>query len=180
MSSDTQPSTGDWEFAVPPNWPAPPGFDPRKGHVADPTWPSAPPDWQFWVRPGTAARPDQFGMNVLPGSPMNYAATARPTARRGYQVPWLRVLGGVGIAIVVGLRLWGGPAASSGGDGVGSCWAVESGSTYRSVPCSSGLAQYQVVSTVLTPTECPASSGFYLEAHQRGSVSGFECLVPLH
>jgi hypothetical protein len=32
----------EWLFAAPPTWTAPPGFDPRKGYVVDPTWPPAP------------------------------------------------------------------------------------------------------------------------------------------
>ncbi|MBQ1012627.1 hypothetical protein KBX53_17020 [Micromonospora sp. M51] len=40
-----------WRFAVPPGWPPPPaGWVPPQGWRPDPSWPSAPDDWQFWVR----------------------------------------------------------------------------------------------------------------------------------
>jgi hypothetical protein len=45
------PSAGPTiSFNAPPNWPVPPGFDPRRGHLYDPTWPPAPIDWEFWVK----------------------------------------------------------------------------------------------------------------------------------
>lgn len=40
-------------FNPPPGWPAPaPGWVPPPGWQPDPSWPTAPSDWQFWISPG--------------------------------------------------------------------------------------------------------------------------------
>ena len=63
---------------------------------------------------------------------------------------------------------------------MGSCWVVQSGTTYRSISCNSGLAQYKVVSTVSDPKDCPDRSNSYLDTNLVGSTTRIECLVPLH
>lgn len=145
-----------WQFATPPAWPAPPGFDPRKGHVVDPTWAAAPEGWQFWVRP------------VIP-------AEAR---RRNWSgVPWWRVaLGAAALLLAVSRFFTGG---SSGADtGVGSCWSQDSGSKYVPVSCSDSSATYRVVSQVGSPDSCPQTSDSYLDSAVDGD-SRYECLVPI-
>jgi hypothetical protein len=45
------PVAYQWQFMVPPDWPAPPvGWSPPAGWQPDPSWPPAPHGWQFWVR----------------------------------------------------------------------------------------------------------------------------------
>ena len=174
MRVSAPPTSGQWLFNVPPNWPSPPGFDPRKGDVADPTWPQVPPGWQFWI--------PASGAPVTPvSSGPAYSATYAPTARPGYQLPWLKIVIGGALALFFGVRLLGGlfgGSSSGSGNGVGSCWALDSGTTYKSVSCSSSTAQFQVVSVVADPAQCPASSESYLDTQKVGSASRYECLVP--
>lgn len=191
----SQPGTGQldgsWVFAVPPTWPAPPGFDPRKGHVVDPTWPAPPEGWQFWVRSGSAAQAPTAGLGAtyggapaaaVPGAAR--AATYRPAASPGYRIPWARVVIGVGLLLFFGFRvvtgLSGTMSDGSPSDGVGSCWTLSSGTTYKSVACSSASASYKVVSTTADPQTCPQSSDSYLDSQRVGSASRYECLVPVH
>ena len=45
------PTPSQWQFNVPPEWPAAPlGWgSPPQGWLPDPSWPPAPPGWQFWT-----------------------------------------------------------------------------------------------------------------------------------
>jgi hypothetical protein len=88
----------DYAFTPPPNWPAPPGFDPRRGHIVDPTWPEPPPDWQFWTK---AAVPVAVRAGVSRGT-------------------WVRIAIGVVILIFVVSRFVSG--GSDAGTHTGSCW----------------------------------------------------------
>lgn len=36
-------------FNPPPNWPVPPGWSPGAGRQVDPSWPTPPVGWQFWI-----------------------------------------------------------------------------------------------------------------------------------
>jgi hypothetical protein len=51
-----------WEFNTPPRWPL--GFDPRRGHVADPSWPSPLAEWRWWVPSPTAATDAQHRIDL--------------------------------------------------------------------------------------------------------------------
>src|SRR6185503_7990438 len=91
----------DFVFTPPPSWGAPPGFDPRKGHVVDPAWPPPPDGWQFWTLP-----------------------VVSPATRLGNglnKIGKLRIVFGVLAALFLVSRLTGvfggGPST-----GVGSCW----------------------------------------------------------
>lgn len=42
----SQPS---YRFNPPPGWPVPPDFRPPDGWVADPSWPTPPDGWQWWL-----------------------------------------------------------------------------------------------------------------------------------
>ena len=86
---------------------------------------------------------------------------------------------GVGIALLVMRAIAGFGSGSSGGDGVGSCWAPKGGTTYTSVPCGSSGAQYRVVATVADPASCPDTSNSYLDTRMVGSGTRYECLAPL-
>jgi hypothetical protein len=147
----------DFVFTPPPTWGAPAGFDPRRGHVVDPSWPPAPDGWQFWTLP-----------------------IVSPSTRLGNglnKVGKVRIVFGVLALLFVGLRLVGG----FGGDppsGVGSCWKVADGSKYTVVDCTDSSARYRVIAEAPDPNQCPASSDSYLDSKEDGAAR-YKCLVPV-
>jgi hypothetical protein len=156
MTAVPQAPGPEFVFAAPPGWSAPQGFDPRRGHVVDPSWPAAPDGWQFWTLP------------VVHGS-----------ARLGNglnKIGKVRILFGAIALIVVLSRLSGlfgdGPAT-----GVGSCWDAGDGSKSAPVDCSDSAAQYRVIAEVADPNVCPEASDTYLDSKDDGPAR-FKCLVP--
>jgi len=143
-----------YEFRVPPGWPAPPGFDPRRGYRIDPTWPAPPPGWVFWGRP------------VVP-------VAARTSSIRGSTV--LRLVIGLVVLVFVVTHFVGG---SDAGTHVGSCWKHVSGTEYAPVDCSSSNAEFRVVSEVSDMNQCPGSSDSYLDSGDVGAADRYRCLVP--
>lgn len=145
---------GTIAFQPPPGWDVPHGFDPRRGHLADPAWPGAPDGWQFW---GPAQRPTGF-------------------------LPWVRrvgwgplLLGSLATLVVVAVATADDSVASqSPADGIGSCWAADAGQTARFHPvdCASEDAQFRVVSEVTSPEECGATSQGYFEVGDRVQCLG--------
>lgn len=140
----------DTVFNAPPGWLTPAGFDPRRGHLPDPTWPAAPAGWQFWV-----ARPQPRGLV--------------PALKRGW---WGPAVGGAVVVLLVLVALLHGPSSPT--DGVGSCWTEGSGGRLTSVDCSSSRAMYRVSSVVARPELCSKPSPGYLEG-----ATGFECLTAM-
>jgi len=140
------------EFKVPPNWPAPAGFDPRKGHLVDPTWPAPPPDWQFW------------GKREAPGGLGNLA-------RRVGFAPLFAVL--VVIIIVANISAHSHDVGSPK-EGVGSCW-YHKGDKAMPVDCGSSKAKYKVIAHAATDDDCPPSTEAYLDS----KPGGVDCLAPL-
>lgn len=141
----------DSVFNPPPGWAAPAGFDPRRGHLADPTWPPAPAGWQLWV-----ARPKPRGLLAA--------------LRRGW---WGPLVGGLAVAVLVVLATVSG-SSSSPRDGVGSCWAETSNGRFTSVDCSSSSATYRVSAVMISPTGCGPTSPGYFE-----NTNGVECLATI-
>lgn len=157
------PSPGPgWVFNPPPGWNAPAGFDPAKGHVVDPTWPDAPPDWQFWTEPPPIPV-------SLSGSTPGRSGLSRTT--------WIRIgIGAFAIILLITRLTW---LFGSGQDtGVGSCWKSNGGTQYTPVDCSDPAAAYKVSATVSDPDSCPSSSDSYLETNESGS-SKYRCLEPV-
>jgi len=157
VSAQQQAPGSGYAFRPPPGWNVPPGFDPRLGHQPDPTWPPAPPGWQFWAP-----------VTVPAGSSLG---------RTGYSIPWLRVIvGGVILLFVVGRLLLPSSSSSSTSTGVGSCWTPSSGQNLRPVTCGSAEATYQVVAEAPSPQQCPSTSSTYLDPQGGGSM--YRCLAP--
>lgn len=150
MSAPTSAGAPDTVFNAPPGWQTPAGFDPRRGHPVDPTWPAAPAGWQFWV--------------PRPGSRGPVAAL-----KRGW---WGPVLGGVVVLVLVAIATFSGPSSPT--DGIGSCWARGSNDQFASVDCSSSRATYRVSAVVAQARSCPSTSPGYFE-----STSGIECLAAI-
>lgn len=145
----------EYVFQIPPNWPAPEGFDPRHGYVIDPTWADAPAGWTYWAKPRLGLK------HRLP----------RPSV-------------GVAVRIVIGLAAIGLLVSrfSSGGgpgEGVGSCWASGDGDKFKAVSCTDSRALYRVPSEVADPNLCPDGSNSYLDTKKTNSATRYKCLVPL-
>jgi hypothetical protein len=147
----------EYVFTPPPSWTAPQGFDPRRGHVVDPSWPPAPDGWQFWTRP------------ILP--------SATRFADGLNKVGKARILFGAVALILVVVRLGGffggGPAT-----GVGSCWEGANGSKSKPVDCSDSSAQYRVIAQTSDLDQCPAAADSYLDTEKDGA-SRYKCLEPI-
>lgn len=145
---------GAVRFNPPPTWTAPSGFDPRRGHLSDPTWPAPPEGWPFWVMDPAAAVVGQ------PGGP----TTTLPRGRlEGGEKRRLFITLGV-IALVVVALVWAGASGNNDEEaapGVGSCWT--GGQQAYLVPCSSARAEYIVGSVVTNADQCPVTSPGYLE-----------------
>lgn len=130
---------GSVRFNPPPEWAVPEGFDPRQGHLADPTWPTPSSDWPFWL-PDTTAAPHR-GL------------------RRSEMVRLVATLGVVVLAVVLMVtQIEGDPPT-----GVGSCWTGAEGGSMEPVHCRSSRATHTVESRVSNPSLCPATSGGYFE-----------------
>lgn len=135
------PPTPDAQFNPPPNWRVPIGFDPRRGHIPDPAWPSPPTGWPFWVRPTRTMGSRGYLSNLSAG----------------------KIIGGVILAFfAIGLAVQQLDLATTP-KGEDSCWARVSGNEYEPVRCSSGDADYVVTDTVSSPTQCPPSVRRYFE-----------------
>ncbi|MCV2393122.1 hypothetical protein OEB99_02260 [Actinotalea sp. M2MS4P-6] len=142
-------------FNPPPGWAAPAGFDPRRGHLVDPAWPSAPEGWAFWLPDASAGREHA----ALPST------TLRPTQAEARSVRLrnrLIVVGAVVVVVGIGLAAWAGLASSSNQPGAGSCWGGSS-EWLHEVPCSSAEADYVAVGRTASPDECPYTSDTYLD-----------------
>ena len=133
------PPPGAVRFNPPPQWLAPEGFDPRRGHLVDPAWPPAPEDWELWV-------PD-----------------APPVGRGLLGSERLRLLGGLAVAALAVFLAFQFFTGGSGGSstGVGSCWSGVEGGEMDPVPCDSSRATHQIESRVSNPDDCPLTSGGY-------------------
>jgi hypothetical protein len=143
----------EWAFNPPPDWGAPAGFDPRRGYVADPSWPPAPPGWAFWVKP------------VVPR-----AAKDNLFKRIGI---W-RIVIGVAAVIFLITRFTSHGAATD----TGSCWTHASGAAYKPVSCSSSSATLRVTSETADPSTCPDNGAGYLDSKKDGSTR-YRCLEPV-
>jgi hypothetical protein len=136
-------------FNPPPGWVVPAGFDPRRGHLADPAWPSAPEGWAFWVPDATLGRESVQGS--LPSATLP-RGKVEPRERRRV------VIALACVAVVAILGFWG---ASAGDDdvstGAGSCWTDAGGDQVEAVSCDSSRAAYVVDEVVGTPGQCSAS-----------------------
>lgn len=144
-------------FSPPPTWAVPTGFDPRRGHLPDPTWPAAPEGWTFWVPDAEAGR--ERAQVPTASLPVPTGLVRGERRRLGITLGALAVL-------VVGV-IW---LASATGDddgreapGVGSCWAERSGGWLSEVPCGPGRADYVVVEVAATPEQCGLSTDGYVE-----------------
>jgi hypothetical protein len=136
------PVAPDAVFVAPPGWSVPAGFDPRRGHLPDPTWPPAPEGWEFWGAP------------------------ARPGAGAGFvqSVGKGKLVGGGVLAVVAVLLV---VAAFSGDDdaastGVGSCW-TEGQTNVAPVACGSDDAAYRVSRVVDTAGSCSGPAGYLVD-----------------
>jgi hypothetical protein len=141
----------DTVFNPPPGWAVPAGFDPRRGHLADPAWPPAPVGWQLWV-----TRPKPRGLLAA--------------LKRGW---WGPLAGSLAVVVLVVLATVVG-SSSSPSDGVGSCWAKGSNGRLTSVDCSSTSAAYRVSAVVGSPAACGSASPGYFE-----DANGVECLAAI-
>lgn len=154
MSTPIPPAPGpDWTFAAPPGWHAPIGFDPAHGHVADPTWPPAPPGWVFWTK------------TAVP-------ASAKDSLVK--RIGWVRIVIGLGAVVLLVTRFTGGGSPATG---VGSCWKLDSGSSYVAVDCGDGSATVKVVSQTSDPSTCADTNTGYLDSRQDGETR-YQCLEP--
>jgi hypothetical protein len=145
-----------WAFNPPPTWRTFPGFDPRLGHVPDPTWPPAPADWVWWV----------------PNPARAYAYA--PPPRSKYRKPLRVVLFGlVAMVMITGFvaNLFNG-WADRPTTGVGSCWAPD-GKGLIAVSCKSDRATYTLVGDVKSPSSCPPET---TEVTARNAT--YVCLTP--
>lgn len=158
------PPAGAVRFNPPPGWDVPVGFDPRRGHLPDPTWAPPPPDWEFWVPDSGAGRyPVTLPSATLPPGPA-------PSRER-----WRTVFIVLGVlAVAVGLALWASAAGGSSGAAVGSCWTGVEGGQMEEVPCGSSRATHQVEDRVSDVVECPLTSDGYFE-----DGNAFLCVKPL-
>ena len=139
-------------FNPPPGWSAPAAFDPRRGHLVDPSWPAAPQGWAFWVADPSAG-PERATLPsvALPRAP----GEGRRERRR------LVVILGVVAVVVVGGGVWA-AVAPEPVPAVGTCWSG-SGEWVNEVPCGSAEAEFAAVLRTTSPEACPASSDSYLE-----------------
>jgi hypothetical protein len=142
------------QFNPPPGWDVPTGFDPRLGHLEDPAWPTPPPGWEFWVRRQKAVGADSFIKRV----------------------GVLRLLGGIAVAAVAIVLIVNRIDTETTPTGVGSCWAVNEGSSERhvAVRCGSADAAYTVESEVTDQAQCPETSTGYFEDGKT-----IQCLKPV-
>ena len=147
------PPAGAVRFNPPPGWDVPLGFDPRRGHRPDPTWPRAPEDWDYWVPDSGAGRyPVALPSATLPPGPA-------PSRER-----WRMIAIALGVlAVVVGLVLWSSASRDSSGTAVGSCWTGVEGGQMEEVSCGSSRATHQVEDRVTDIAECPVTSTGYFE-----------------
>lgn len=132
----------EMQFNPPPNWPAPAGFDPRRGFTVDPIWPEPPIGWTFWVKP---AKPDSGSW------------IARVGGRR--------LLSIAAAVLIGGFYLFQHFSTDSIPKGVGSCWAPIGTSIekFEPVRCGSAEAKLKVDKVVTATTECPDTSEGYFE-----------------
>lgn len=139
-------------FNPPPAWTVPAGFDPRRGHLTDPAWPTAPEGWSFWVADPVLGRERA----TLPSATLPRGKLESGERRRVLIA--LACLVGVG-----GLVVWGSSISDDEvTTGVGSCW-TGGGEWLKPVSCDSSDAAYVVEERVSTPDACPASTPVYLE-----------------
>jgi hypothetical protein len=133
-----QPFDPSWTFNPPPMWTVPRGYDPRLGHLPDPTWPPPPVDWVWWV-PNVA----MLAHSVPP--PMSHGRKRMLVA--GGSLVGLLIVGGVVADVFTG---W----AEQPATGVGSCWTPD-GNGFVAVSCKSGEATYTLVGDVKSTSMCP-------------------------
>lgn len=140
-------------FNPPPTWTVPAGFDPRRGHLADPAWPTAPEGWSFWVTDPTVGR----------------EAATRPSAAlpRGRLESGERRRLGIALACaaaIAALVFWAASMSDSpeARAGIGSCW-TDGSDFVNQVPCGSARAAYVVEREVSRPEQCPPGPAGYLE-----------------
>jgi hypothetical protein len=148
----------EYQFQVPPNWPAPAGFDPRHGYSTDPTWPEPPDGWVFWTKPAVPV-------------------AVRASGIRGSTVA--RIAIGAVIAIVAIAYFVSGGSSGSSQTHIDSCWKSAGGTEYAPVDCSSPDAQYKVIQEVADFNLCPAQSDSYLDSNDVGAPDRYRCLVPV-
>lgn len=142
-------------FNPPPGWAVPAGFDPRRGHLADPAWPSAPEAWPFWVADASLGR-ESVTQGTLPSATLP-RGRFEPRERRRLMIVLACVLAFIGVMVWTGV-------ASGDHDvstGLGSCWS--GGARVHAVSCDSSDAAYVVREIVDSPDQCPASSPGYIE-----------------
>lgn len=147
-----EPTPGAVLFNPPPGWAVPNGFDPRRGHLVDPAWPSPPNGWSFWV-------PDPAGGRErasLPTAVLPQAPEERRRANRRLAI----ALGGTGV--VLAAVLWW-AVTDSQGPGVGSCWTTAGDDWLEEVSCDGAAVDFVVVERTTSPDACPASAWDYLE-----------------
>jgi hypothetical protein len=135
-------TSADLEFNPPPNWPAPAGFDPRRGHTVDPTWPEPPIGWTFWTKSAKQAS----------------GSWITRVGRR-------RLLSGTLTTLIAIFFLIQHFTTASIPSGVGSCWAPVGSSTekFEPVRCGSTEAMYKVEKLVSNAADCPDTSEGYFE-----------------
>ena len=152
----SQPVDRSWVFNPPPMWSTFPGFDPRLGHLPDPTWPPAPAGWVWWV--------------PNPAMAVAYVPKAPSKVRK----PLLIVFGGLIAMVMIGglvANLFNG-WMDEPTTGVGSCWAPE-GKGLKSVSCKSSQATMRMVGDVKSPSMCPRGT---TEVTARNAT--YVCLTP--
>jgi hypothetical protein len=148
-------------FNPPPGWSTPMGFDPRRGHLADPTWPSPPEGWAFWVADSSAG-PERAALPSVALPPTKEQAGKE---RRRLVI----ILGVVGL--IMGGAIFLAVNTPEPVPDVGSCWSGN-GDWLNEVPCGPE-ADYVAVKQATTPQGCRFSSGGYLEFGD-----AFLCLEP--
>lgn len=145
------PAPAGARFNPPPSWPVPTGFDPRRGHLADPTWPAPPEGWSFWVADPTVGRE---------GATLPSTRLPRGKLEAGERRRLALVLAGL---LVVGVPLvwWAVTSEEPVAEGVGSCWTGDEWA--EPVSCDSSEAVYTVEEEVTSPEQCSQSSPGYFE-----------------
>lgn len=140
-------------FNPPPSWPAPTGFDPRRGHLPDPTWPAPPSGWALWTEP-----PKVRGVRGL------IASTGVVRLAIGL------IVGVIAFGLVVN-RI----DTQTTPTGVGSCWAIEdeADGSFTAVRCSSDDALVRIEEERSAPEQCRYPDMYFLEA------GVYQCLVPV-
>jgi hypothetical protein len=146
----------EYEFQVPPNWPAPPGFDPRHGYSIDPAWPDPPDGWAFWAKPSV---PVSVRARRIRGSSLARVA--------------------IGLVIVIAAIVYFTGHGGSPNSDIDSCWKSAGGDEYTPVDCTSPDAEYRVVAEVDDASKCPSESEWYLDSKEAGAADRYRCLVPV-